>query len=248
MRPVLRVYRTSTDMHVRSLLPIRLCSPEYFSGYRGGDFPFADEQEPEQVDERVAFGPFEVHIRVDAGDVPDSKQDGGNCVGGDRGTVDPQNPVFAALTAVDDEVGAEVGGVGDVHFEEEDGVGFGGDMLSARCWVSLSRYSSSSRRSVSSGVGRICAAPPERSRGRQLPPASPGRSLHRRGPGLAMGPPRAGRDLCPRHALGQRVRYRSGDEVVCLLPPEGGEVRVGGVVAGLPRRSSGLLRCGFSTR
>ena len=45
--------------------------------------------------------------------------------------------------------------------------------------------------------------------------------------------PEPGANLCPRHALGQRVRYRSGDEVVGLLS-EGGDVRVGGVVAELP--------------
>ena len=78
----------------------------------GSGFALTDEQEAEQVHDRVSLGPLEVDVGNHAGDVPRPQENRRNGVGDGR-AVDPENPVLTALSAVDEEVGAEFGGVRD---------------------------------------------------------------------------------------------------------------------------------------
>jgi hypothetical protein len=52
------------DVDSRSVVGVGFGAAEDFPG-GGGDLADAEEQEPEQVADGVAFGPFEVHVGVD---------------------------------------------------------------------------------------------------------------------------------------------------------------------------------------
>ena len=55
--------RLSAHVHVRPPGPVRLGPPQHLPGHRG-DLADAEEQEPQQVADRVALGPLEVDVRA----------------------------------------------------------------------------------------------------------------------------------------------------------------------------------------
>ena len=60
----------SAGVDVRPAGGVGFRPAEYFAGY-GCDFAATEEKKAEQLDCRVAFGPFEVDVRSDAGTVAD---------------------------------------------------------------------------------------------------------------------------------------------------------------------------------
>ena len=92
--------------------------------------------------QRVAFGPFEVGVRADAGGVPQRQEDRGDRVrrGGALGAEDP---VAVDLDASDFQGVTEFGRVGDVDLKEDD-VRCAGDRVVVALCASLSAYSAPS--------------------------------------------------------------------------------------------------------
>lgn len=66
---------------------------EDFAG-DGGDFALAEEEEPEELGEGIAFGPLEVDVRPLSGHVARVQQQGGQRVG-DGGTLQAEHAVAA---------------------------------------------------------------------------------------------------------------------------------------------------------
>ncbi|MFI7664468.1 hypothetical protein [Nocardia sp. NPDC049526] len=64
---------------------IRTGAADDLSDHRG-DFDFADDDKLEGVDQRVAFGPFEIHVPLQTGAVLDFQQDRGGRAGNGCGS------------------------------------------------------------------------------------------------------------------------------------------------------------------
>jgi hypothetical protein len=101
----------------------------------GGGVAAAEEEVAEHVDQRAAFGPGEVAVRLDAGGVSQGEEDRGDGVRRGGG-VGAQDPVAVDFDAADGEGVAEVGGVDDVDLQEED-VGAAGDGVGVALFVFL---------------------------------------------------------------------------------------------------------------
>ena len=89
-----------------------------------GGVTFAEEEEPEDVCDRVAFGPFEVDVRDTPRDFFDVDQC--SCDGvGDHGTSGVQDAMLSQPGTVDHQVLSEFRSIRSFDFEEEDGNMFG---------------------------------------------------------------------------------------------------------------------------
>jgi hypothetical protein len=64
----------SAGVDVRTLRSARLGASKDFAG-DGGDLADPEEEEPEQVEDWVAFGPFEVDVGANAGPVADVEEE-----------------------------------------------------------------------------------------------------------------------------------------------------------------------------
>ena len=73
----------SAHVHVWATRPVGLGDAQHLAGHRR-DLPDAEEEEAQQLRDRVALGPLEVDVRDDPGAVPRVQQEGGQRVG-DRG-------------------------------------------------------------------------------------------------------------------------------------------------------------------
>ena len=74
----------SSDVHARTALRVRFRAAQHLAGDRG-DLAVAEDEEADQVADRVALGPGEVGVRDLAGAVAEGEEDGGDRVR-DRGT------------------------------------------------------------------------------------------------------------------------------------------------------------------
>ncbi len=105
------------NVNARTLERVRLVLAQDFARDRRR-VAFAERQELQQVDNRIAFGPPEVGVRDLPGlvaDVDEERRDGV----GDRRADAAQHAVLADLDAFDVEVPAELGHVSRPHFQEE---------------------------------------------------------------------------------------------------------------------------------
>jgi hypothetical protein len=99
-------------------------TPEHLTG-DGRHLTNPDEEEAQQVDDGVVFGPFEVDVRSVSGGVPDMQHQGGQRVGHGC-TLEGQDPVSIVHDeAVHVEPGGELRGIGDGDLDEDEVLIFG---------------------------------------------------------------------------------------------------------------------------
>ncbi len=107
----------SADVDARSPLGIRFRAAQDLAGDRG-DLAVAEDQEADQMADRVALGPGEIGVRDLAGAVAEGEEDGGDRVR-DRGARDPQPSYAVLLLAVHGDVRREVRGVAQQDLQKQ---------------------------------------------------------------------------------------------------------------------------------
>ena len=105
------------QMHKGPLTRIGNAMAKNFVGDRG-NISLAKNQKSEYLCDRVAFGPFEIHVWQSPGDVPYVNQDSGNCVG-NSGTGSAQDLILADTDARDPQRSFEVRRIYPVNFQKE---------------------------------------------------------------------------------------------------------------------------------
>ncbi len=105
-------------MHPRPPRAVRLRLPQHLAGDRR-DLALPEQEEPQELRERIALRPLEVDVRLLPGAVPDGEQQRGQRVG-DAGALQRQHPVAVVQhLAVHGEHGLELRGVLDRHLDED---------------------------------------------------------------------------------------------------------------------------------